>query len=71
MHTNEIEGAHLSLSIANPEIFKNFPSGKIQKTANVFGMELKTTEDGENLDIWVPYTSKEIVLLAKEMKIKI
>lgn len=62
------DGTHLVFSISGQLSLEGFPTPKIQKAVDVLGVELNTTTSTHELDIWIPYISKKIIVLAKELQ---
>jgi len=62
-------GIHLVFSSPSLLSLKNFPTAKIQKTADILGVDFSISQSLQEFDIWIPYTSNQIVLLAKELQI--
>ncbi|WP_299977283.1 hypothetical protein [Desulfobacula sp.] len=62
------DGAHLIFSSPAQLTLKGFPTQKIQKTVDVLGVELNINESPHELDIWIPYVSNKIIVLAKELQ---
>lgn len=63
------DGTHLIFSSLSPKALNDFPTQKIQKTVDVLGIEFDINKSLNELDIWIPYVSNKIILLAKEMQI--
>lgn len=63
------EGTSLVFSSPGQLGLGGFPTPKIQKTADVLGVELTQNTSLHELDIWIPFVSKKINLLAKELQI--
>jgi signal transduction histidine kinase len=66
----EKDGVHLIISSPAQLALKEFPTQKIQKAANILGLEFKKTASPMELDIWIPYVSNNILALAKEFKME-
>ncbi|MCK5836263.1 MAG: HAMP domain-containing histidine kinase [Desulfobacula sp.] len=63
------EGTSLIFSNPGQLALEGFPTQKIQKTADALGVELTINSSCNELDIWIPYASNKITLLAKELQI--
>lgn len=62
------EGARLIFSSPTELVSENFLTQKIQKTVDILGVELNINAHPRTIDIWIPYVSDEIIILAKELK---
>lgn len=62
------EGIHLIFSSTARLILEGFPTQKIQKTADILGAELNMESTLIGLDIWIPYVSNKINVLAEELR---
>ena len=67
-NSSEKNGVHLVFSNSLQLNLKNFPTRKIQETADVLGVKLSFNQSLHELDIWIPYTSTQIVILAEELQ---
>ena len=61
----------VQLVFSSPSLLnlKNFPTTKIQNAADILGVEFSFNQSLHELDIWIPCTSNQIVVLAKELQI--
>ncbi|MCK5348154.1 MAG: HAMP domain-containing histidine kinase [Desulfobacula sp.] len=62
-------GTHLIFSSPDQLALEDFPTPKIQKSADVLGLKLNINTSLNELDIWIPFVSNKIVVLAKELRI--
>jgi len=69
LNSQKNEGTHLIFSNLSQLTLKGFPTQDIQKPADILGVEFKTNSSPTGLDIWIPYVSNKIIMLAKELKI--
>jgi len=65
------DGTSLIISTPTNFILDGFPTPDIQRAAKFLGFELNINSSNQKLDIWVPYVSKEIVALEKELQINL
>lgn len=63
------DGAHLIFSSPDQLALDVFPTQKIQKTMDVLGLEFYINASLHELDIWIPYVSNKIIVLAKVLQI--
>lgn len=69
LNSNEKNGIDCTFSSSAKSTFAAFPTNKIQKTADVLGIELNMQPSLLKLNIFIPYASNKINLLAKELKV--
>jgi len=60
---------HVIFSSPSRQIWETFPTPKVQQTAQILGVKFKIKNSFSMLDLQVPYVSKNIVALAKELQI--
>jgi len=63
------DGTSLFVSTPSHSIVDGFPTPDIQQTAEFLGVEFHINKSNQKIGIWVPYISKEIVTLGKELQI--
>jgi light-regulated signal transduction histidine kinase (bacteriophytochrome) len=61
-------GVYLKFLVPTRETWDGFPTEKIQRIADVLGIEFGKTVSSTSLDLWIPYVSNGIVALAKELE---
>jgi len=61
----------VQLVFSSPSLLnlKNFPTPEIQNAADILGVEFSFKQSLHEFDIWIPCTSNQIVVLAKELQI--
>jgi light-regulated signal transduction histidine kinase (bacteriophytochrome) len=69
LNSSNKDGVHLVFSSPSILNLKIFPTPKIQKAAHILGVDFSISQSLQELDIWIPYTSNQIVVLAKELQI--
>ncbi len=68
LNSQKNDGTHLIFSSPTQLILKGFPTQKIRKTIDVLGIRLNINASPHELDIWIPYVSNKILILAKELQ---
>lgn len=66
-NTREMDGMHLIFSSPNPLALDAFWDPKIQQTAEILGVENHKAGKATELDLWIPYASTQIDMLAKQL----
>ena len=69
LNPSKKDGVDLVFSSPLQLNLKNFPTTKIQETADILGVELNINQSLHELNIWVPCTSNQIAVLVKELQI--
>jgi len=63
------DGTHLIFSSQSQLASNGFPTLKIQKIMDILGIQFDLNTTRNELDVWIPYVSNKIVVLAKELQI--
>ena len=63
------DGTHLIFSSPAQLDLEGFPTQRIQKTVEILGIGLNINKTPNELDLWIPYVSKKIIILAEELQI--
>ena len=61
-------GVYLKFLAPTRKSWDGFPTQKIQKTADILGIELGEIGSSATLDLWIPHVSNGVVALAKELE---
>ncbi len=69
LNSKREDGINLIFSSQGQLDIGGFPTPKIQKTADVLGAEFTQDTSLHELDIWIPFVSDKIIVLAKELQI--
>ncbi len=69
LNSSKKNGVSLVFSSPSQLDLKDFPTAKIHETADILGVEFSFNQSLHELDIWIPCTSNQIVVLAKELQI--
>ena len=69
LNPSKKDGVDLVFSSPLQLNLKNFPTTKIQETADILDVELNINQSLHELNIWVPCISNQIAVLVKELQI--
>ncbi len=68
LNVSKKDGIDLVFSSPLQLNLKDFPTTKIQETADILGVELHINQSIQELDIWIPNSCNQIAVLEKKMQ---